>query len=192
MRELVMRMPARQHLTRRQFCCAPVLVSPLTWRGAVAQAQGIDAPNVVPISATLVTSGQPRAAALRQLAAQGFGAVIYLAPPTVPDAVRDEAKILEGQGIAYLNIPIRFDKPTSQDFESLVAALAKFSDRKVLVHCQVNMRASSLVFLHRVIVGKEPPEKAYESVARVWSPHGPWKALIVGLLRQNRIDFEPY
>jgi hypothetical protein len=54
------------------------------------------------------------------------------------------------------------------------------------------MRASSMVFLHRVIHGKEDPDKAYESAARVWSPQGPWKDLIVALLRKNRIAFEPY
>jgi len=48
------------------------------------------------------------------------------------------------------------------------------------------------VFLHRVIVGKEPPERAYEAVAKIWSPDGPWKALMVDLLRKNQIAFEPY
>ena len=94
--------------------------------------------------------------------------------------------------LAYVNIPIRFDNPTEKDFQSLVEVLSRFSDRKVLVHCQVNMRASSLVFLHRVIVGKEPPEQAYEAVTRVWSPQGPWRALLVTLLRKHQIAFEPY
>ena len=52
------------------------------------------------------------------------------------------------------------------------------SDRKVLVHCQINMRASSLVFLHRTIALKEDPRVAYEAVTAVWSPRGPWRALI--------------
>ena len=152
----------------------------------------IDAPNAVFISSRLVTSGQPTAAALALLSAQGFGAVIYLAPPTVSDAVRDEARIVEKQGISYVNIPIGFNNPTEADFESFEAAMVKIADRKVLVHCQVNMRASSMVFLHRVIYGKEDPDTAYESVAKVWSPEGPWKALIVALLRKNRIAFDPY
>jgi len=63
-------------------------------QSALAQAVRIDAPNVVAISPTLVTSGQPTAAALAQLGAQGFAAVINLAPPTAPDAVRDEAEIV--------------------------------------------------------------------------------------------------
>jgi hypothetical protein len=62
----------------------------------------------------------------------------------------------------------------------------------VLVHCQVNMRASSLVFLHRVIRGQEDPALAYEAVARVWSPSGPWRQLITSQLARYKIDFVPY
>lgn len=156
------------------------------------QPAGIDAPNVVVISPELVTSGQPTSAALSKLAAQGFKAVIYLAPPTVPDAIRDEADIVQRQGLSYVNVPIKFGDPTEADFDAFVKALAKFEGSKVLVHCQVNMRASSMVFLHRVVVGKESSEKAYESVARVWSPGGPWKALMKTVLAKNRVAFEPY
>lgn len=157
-----------------------------------AQAPSLVAPNVVVISPRLVTSGQPAASALAQLATQGFGAVIYLAPPTVSDAVRDEAAILEQQGLAYVNIPIPFNHPTEAHFDSFTAALGQFVDRKVLVHCQVNMRASSMVFLYRVIVGRESAELAYESVARVWSPTGPWKSLVVAMLRKHGVAFDPY
>jgi protein tyrosine phosphatase (PTP) superfamily phosphohydrolase (DUF442 family) len=159
---------------------------------AMAAAPALDAPNVVVISPLLVTSGQPTAASLGTLKAQGFEADIYLAPPTVPDAVRDEQAIVEGQGLSYVNIPIPFGDPAEGHYEAFAAAMARFAGRKVLVHCQVNMRASSLVFLHRVIAGHEPPDKAYESVAKVWSPRGPWKTLIEKLLRRNGIGFEPY
>jgi len=152
----------------------------------------IEAPNVVAISPRLVTSGQPSAAALAGLAAQGFGAVIYLAPPTVPDAIASEADIVRRQGLEFINIPIRFGNPTEADFLSFVAAMERLHDRKVLVHCQVNMRASSMTFLYRAIVLHEKPELAYESVARVWSPEGPWKSLLVSQLRKAGLQFEPY
>lgn len=159
---------------------------------ALAEVDRLDAPNVVEISPRLVTSGQPTAAALGRLKSQGFGAVIYLAPPSVPDAVRDERDIVERQGLAYVNIPIRFDRPTEGDFKAFSAALAKVADRKVLVHCQVNLRASSMVFLQRVAIGGEAPQEAYEAVAKVWSPNGPWKALLEKVLRNHGVNFQPY
>ena len=159
---------------------------------ASATEPALQAPNVVAISARIVTSGQPGAAALAGLAAQGFAAVIYLAPPTVPDAVPGEANIVRAQGMEFINIPIKFSDPTETDFLAFVAAMERLGESKVLVHCQVNMRASSMIFLYRVIVGHEKPEQAYESVARVWSPEGPWKRLIVAQLRKAGIAFEPY
>ena len=159
---------------------------------AIGQEAPIKAPNVVVISPLLTTSGQPSAAALAALGSLGYAGVIYLAPLTVPDAVPGEADILQRQGLAFTNIPIRFNNPTEQDFEAFAAALAALQGKKVLVHCQVNMRASSMTFLHRVIVGKEPPELAYEAVSRVWTPDGVWKRLIVTVLRKHGHAFEPY
>lgn len=167
-----------------------LLLAAATLQAAAAFA--ITAPNVVPIHDRWVTSGQPGAAALGKLAAEGFEAVIYLAPPTVSDAVREEPAIVAGQGLEYVNIPIRFDAPTEADFAAFTDAIRRFEGRKVLVHCQINLRASSMTFLHRVIVGKESPEKAYDSVARVWSPNRVWKAYLVSMLRKHGVAFEPY
>lgn len=152
----------------------------------------IQAPNVISISPRLVTSGQPTADALSRLVAQGFGAVIYLASPTAPTAVPSEADIVRRQGLEFVNIPIKSGKPTTADFRAFAAAMDKFRDRKVLVHCQTNMRASSMTFLYRVIVDHENPEEAFDAVAQVWSPDGSWKRLIITQLRQAKIDFEPY
>jgi protein tyrosine phosphatase (PTP) superfamily phosphohydrolase (DUF442 family) len=166
------------------------LLLTLATSGASTQPTGM--PNRVDITPRLVTSGQPSAEALGSLAAQGFEAVIYLAPPTVSDAVRDEALIVGKQGLVFVNIPIKFDSPTEKDFEAITSVLSALSTRKVLVHCQINLRASSMVFLHRVISRKEDPRVAYEAVAKVWSPDGPWKKLMQALLSKNGVNFEPY
>jgi protein tyrosine phosphatase (PTP) superfamily phosphohydrolase (DUF442 family) len=157
---------------------------------AFGQSARLAAPNVVVTSPQLVTSGQPSAEALGNLKALGFEAVIYLAPPSVSDAVRDEQLIVTRQGLTFINIPIKFDHPTEADFETFSAILSGLGKRKTLVHCQVNMRASSLVFLHRVIVLKEDPKVAYEAVAGVWVPEGPWRRLIESQLRKHGIAFE--
>jgi protein tyrosine phosphatase (PTP) superfamily phosphohydrolase (DUF442 family) len=175
----------------RAFCSLTLLVTLATF-AALAQPQSTGAPNRVDINPRLVTSGQPSAEALAGLAAQGFEAVIYLAPPTVADAVRDEALIVGRQGLLFVNIPIKFDNPNEKDFDAFTSVLSALSARKVLVHCQINLRASSMVFLHRVISRKEDPGVAYEAVAKVWSPDGPWKTLIQTLLRKNGVSFEPY
>jgi protein tyrosine phosphatase (PTP) superfamily phosphohydrolase (DUF442 family) len=160
--------------------------------GLVAQPARLAAPNVVEISPRLVTSGQPSAEALAGLKAQGFEAVIYLAPPTVHDAVRDEQHIVTAQGLVFINIPIRFENPTDSDFERFVSAMDGLGKSKVLVHCQINLRASVMTFLYRAIVLKEEPRAAYEAVTGVWSPDGPWRRLIKEQLAKNKVAFEPF
>ena len=171
----------------RSFVAALALV-PLASTGQTA----LRAPNVVEISPTLVTSGQPSAQELARLGEQGFQAVISLSPPNAHDAMRDEPAIVTRQGLEFVNIPIDFGRPTERDFDEFAKALSGLAGRKVLVHCQVNMRASTMVFLYRTIVAKEDPQRAYEAVIKIWVPEGPWKRLIRDELRQHKIDFEPY
>ncbi|WP_425259063.1 protein tyrosine phosphatase family protein [Rubrivivax sp. RP6-9] len=150
------------------------------------------APNVVSISPLLVTSGQPSPQALAGLAKDGFHAVIYLAPSTVPNAVKDEPELLAKQGIEFIHIPVPFGSPDESHFLAVSAALTRLQSKKVLVHCEVNMRASSMVFLHRVLHGNEDPAVAYEAVAKVWSPGGVWRRLLLALLSSHKVSFEPY
>jgi len=67
-----------------------------------AHAQSIEAPNFIAIGPNLATSGQPTENALATLGAQGFQAVIYLAPSTVPNAVKEEPELLAKQGIEFI------------------------------------------------------------------------------------------
>ena len=149
-------------------------------------------PNRVDISPLLVTSGQPPVASLASLSQEGMKAVIYLAPVSVAGAIAEEPALVTKQGIEFVHIPIPFGEPTEDHFAQCSAQLKRLRSKKVLVHCQVNMRASTMVFLHRVIVGKESPSLAYSAVTQVWSPQGPWLALVKRLLAKHKIDFEPF
>jgi protein tyrosine phosphatase (PTP) superfamily phosphohydrolase (DUF442 family) len=156
-----------------------------------AQAQPAFAPpNLVVIGPKLVTSGQPSAESLAALKANGFEAVVSLAPPTVPDAVRDEALIVGRQGIIFVNLPIRGDGPTEADYEAFSGVMRALGSRKVLVHCQVNMRASAFVFLYRAVALHDDPRAAYDAVSRIWSPYEPWKGVMERVLRRNGVAFE--
>ena len=182
--------------------CAPgrrtVVLSALAflpWAGAAPHAQPAapsPPPNLIQISDRLTTSGQPSAAWLRTLKQQGFDAVIYLAPPTVPDAIKEEPEIVRSQGLAFVNIPIVFSNPTESDFETYSRTLRSFEGKRMFVHCQVNMRASVMTFLFRVIHRKHDPAGAYDAVTRVWQPDGPWKTLIRQQLRKHAIAFDPF
>jgi len=42
------------------------------------------------------------------------------------------------------------------------------------------------------VVEKAEPRQAYEQVARIWTPSGPWKTLMLDQLRQHQINFDPF
>jgi protein tyrosine phosphatase (PTP) superfamily phosphohydrolase (DUF442 family) len=157
-----------------------------------ALANALDAPNVVTISPRLVTAGQPSETSLSALREEGFTAVIYLAPTTAQDAVPREPAMLREQGIAFAKVPIHWQQPIDADYDAFAAAMKRVPDGKVLVHCQINLQASTMTFLYRAIELRDPPDKAYESVAAVWSPNATWKRFIAARLARAGIAFEPY
>jgi protein tyrosine phosphatase (PTP) superfamily phosphohydrolase (DUF442 family) len=157
-----------------------------------AAAGALEAPNVVVISPQLVTSGQPPEPSLASLGREGFAAVVYLEPTTWRDAIAREPEILREQGIAFEKVPIHWQDPTGADYDAFAAAMKRVPAGKVLVHCQMNLQASSMTFLYRVIALGEAPDKAYESVAGVWSPNPAWKKFIATELARANIAFEPY
>lgn len=159
--------------------------------GSCAQAATGLPPNYVEITPRLATSGQPASAFLEVLKTRGFEVVIYIAPPTVANAVKEEPLVVGRQGPAYANIPVDFGAPTQADFEAFTGLLAAYAGRNILVHCQANLRASSFVFLHRVIHGRESPDAAWESVRRMWEPDPVWRAFILATLRRHAIAYEP-
>src|SRR4051812_16280099 len=177
--------------SRRRFC-KTALVTCLVPACVRAEALMLDAPNVVVISDSLVTSGQPTAAALAGLKAQGIEAVISLGPRGGPDLVPQEPAIVRGQGISFIALPFPPDGPSEAQYAAVADALRGVRGRRTLLHCQVNWQASTFVFLYRVLEGKEDPELAYQAVAKVWSPSPPWKQFLVTQLRKHGIAFEPY
>ena len=157
-----------------------------------ANAADFSAPNMVVISPTITTSGQPTEQALKALSKHGFEAVIFLVPPGIESNVAGEDGIVKRQGMEFVHIPIKFGEPTAGHYAAFEAAMKRLSKQKVLVHCEINLRASSMVFLYRAIALKDDPNRAYESVAKVWSPRGPWKSFIQEMLTSNAIKFEPH
>jgi len=186
-----MQNPIRRHLTLSAMLLAAALSSPMQSAEPPAPVAGVVAPNVVVISPMLVTAGQPTRASLQGLKAQGYGAVIYLAPGDSKDAIPDEAEILKSQGIEFVHVPIPWQAPEAKHLAATAEALNRLKGQKVLVHCQMNMRVSAVTFLYRTIYAKEDPAKAWVDVKKVWIPKDQWATFIDRELRANGIAFKP-
>jgi protein tyrosine phosphatase (PTP) superfamily phosphohydrolase (DUF442 family) len=146
--------------------------------------------NQVKWTAQMESSGQPTRNQLAGLVKDNFGMVINLAPPPSEGSIQDEGGIVAGNGLVYVNIPVDWDKPTLEDFHFFTEALAAASGRRVLVHCQINMRASTFTFLYRVVHDGVDPHEAWEKVTEVWVPHDQWMDFVTLVLENAGIDVE--
>jgi protein tyrosine phosphatase (PTP) superfamily phosphohydrolase (DUF442 family) len=172
--------------------CALALVSSAasTAYGQAAAKGGEIGVNYVAATERLHTAGQPDAATLATLAEQGFELVVNLAPPNNQGAVPDEGKLVAEDGPTYVNIPVSWQQPTYEDFALFAAVMNGARDRKVLVHCQLNMRASAFTFLYRVIHEDVPPEQAMQALRAVWIPRDQWATFTAEVLAKHNVDFE--
>ena len=126
----------------------------------------------------LASSAQPDAMYLARVRDLDYAVVINLAPPQSHGSIASEGAIVTGQGVRYLNIPVDFARPTPADFKRFSEEMQAHSGKNVLVHCQVNMRASAFVFLYRVIHEAAPVEEAAAKLTGIWIPDRVWKRFI--------------
>ena len=135
------------------------------------------------LSSEITTSGRLQEGDPARLAEIGTRRVVNLALADHPEALRDEARLLDEHGIDYLHIPVPFDAPTVEHFEAFKASLEDV-EVPVHVHCIMNWRVSAFFYLLNLERGM-PEGKARALMARQWDPLSadepyarPWAALI--------------
>jgi protein tyrosine phosphatase (PTP) superfamily phosphohydrolase (DUF442 family) len=134
--------------------------------------------NFLQLSPTIATAGQPTASQLSSIKAAGYRSIINLAPGTHENALPNEQDIVESLGIAYIHIPVLFDRPTIADFDRFCDVMQSSQDRSVFVHCAANLRVSSFMYLyHRIELGVTE-ETAQVELAKIWSPNPIWQEFI--------------
>jgi protein tyrosine phosphatase (PTP) superfamily phosphohydrolase (DUF442 family) len=137
-----------------------------------------DIRNFLAIDEDLATAGQPTEDQLRDVAAEGYAAVINLGLLDPKYCLADEAGLAASLGLRYHHIPVKFDAPTVDDFRAFVAAMDARAGAKTLVHCAANYRVSAFVALYGELRLGWPRARADELARRVWSPNETWLAFI--------------
>jgi protein tyrosine phosphatase (PTP) superfamily phosphohydrolase (DUF442 family) len=138
--------------------------------------------NYVENAPGMSSAGMPTRAQFERIAKAGFGIVVNLAPAGAMGSHDDEPDLVARQGMRYHHVPVDFAAPGPAHYEQVAAILRQAGDTRVLLHCQINMRASSFVFLYRVIELGEDPDVAFQDVARIWTPSPPWARFMRDLL----------
>lgn len=137
---------------------------------------------------TYSSAGQPTAKQLEAIAANGFERVIYLAFTNQASSLPNEDYLAKQLGMEYVHIPVDWETPAKNDFDLFAAVLKQQPEKKTLVHCQVNFRASTFSFLYRVLYRDVPVEDAKEDMNSVWSPNETWQNLIFEVLEDNGVS----
>ena len=137
---------------------------------------------VVPVQANLVTSGQPTREQLALIAAAGVEVVINLALTDASNALHGEDRSVLSLGMDYVNLPLLFDQPSARQIQRVLHLLHEWRDQKVWLHCALNYRVSSVVYLYRVLYLRMDQVDARALLEQVWTPDALWQAVIDELL----------
>ena len=134
-------------------------------------------------SPRLATSGQPTEAQIAAIAAAGFEVVINLALHDDPRySLADEPGTVQGLGMDYAHIPVKFAHPTAGDFNAFAAAMERNRQRQVWIHCAANMRVTAFLGLYRVLHEKWYEHEAFQLMHELWQPDEVWSAFIAAML----------
>lgn len=125
-------------------------------------------------SEVFASSSQPSAQELKLIAKSGVERVIYIAMDNSHGALENEAEIVKSLGMEYVHIPVDFKNPELKDFQDFVAIMQSSPEKNTLLHCQVNLRASTFSFLYRAIFQNVPIAKAKEDMDSIWEPNKDW------------------
>ena len=138
-------------------------------------------------SPLFASAGQPSEEQLGAVRRAGFERVIYVAYSDQENALPNEDRIVKNLGMEYVHVPVEWGAPTVSDFRLFAAAMRADPEKKTLLHCQVNYRASAFSFLYRVIYDGLDIADAKAAMDSVWQPNDTWRQLIFDVLEEHGI-----
>ena len=134
--------------------------------------------NFHQVSGTLACAGQPTEEQLKQLAGEQYQVIINLAPNGGKFSLPDEAASVKTLGIAYCHIPVIFNNPQQSELDDFIDLMNLHCEKKVLVHCVANYRASAFTGLYFFKTGKLNKDQTQAFIEDVWQPDDIWQQFI--------------
>ncbi len=140
--------------------------------------------------ARIASSGQPTAEQFSLIQKTGYDCVINLAMPTSTDALADEQEIVTSLGMDYVHIPVEWRKPEVSQLAAFFNEIENRKEQLVWVHCALNYRVSTFLYLYRVIRLGDSQMDAWQDVLDVWQPDEVWCAFIRDSLTSFGLECE--
>ncbi len=123
----------------------------------------------------IATSGQPTVEQFADIQAAGYEVVVNLAMPTSENWLPNEAELVKAEGMDYVPLPVLWDYPALGDAEQFFELLMHHRDRKVWVHCALNMRVSAMMYLYHRLYCDMRDLEATQYLNKIWIPNGVWQ-----------------
>lgn len=144
--------------------------------------------NFLALSDNLFSAGMPQAEQLTDAAQKGVQVVINLAPHEVHNALPAEAELVNSLGMQYVNIPVNWNTPTKEGLDRFIDVMDANQDRKILVHCQANFRATAFIAMYRILRQGWTFEDAMQGMHQIWDEedYPIWKMFIEETLKRSR------
>jgi protein tyrosine phosphatase (PTP) superfamily phosphohydrolase (DUF442 family) len=144
--------------------------------------------NFLALSENLFTGGMPNPEQLQDAAQRGVDLVINLAPHEVSNALPGERELVTSLGMQYINIPVIWNTPTKDGLDRFMDVMDQNGDKRILVHCQANFRATAFVALYRILRQGWNADRAMEGMHKIWDTedYPIWKMFIEENLKRSR------
>jgi protein tyrosine phosphatase (PTP) superfamily phosphohydrolase (DUF442 family) len=144
--------------------------------------------NFLAVSENLYTGGMPTSEQLHDAAREGVELVINLAPHEVSNALPKESELVTSLGMQYINIPVIWNTPTKDGLDRIMDIIDENRNRKILVHCQANFRATAFMALYRILRQGWNAEDAMEGMHQIWDAedYPIWKMFIEENLKRSQ------
>jgi len=126
------------------------------------------------VSKDLASAGLIELDSYQYIQEYGFKHVINL----IPGEQSEERNHVKSLNISYEQIEVDWSEPSLQDFERFVDLMNSYKENKTFVHCQLNMRASTFVFLYRVTQLGVDKTIAEKDLLKIWTPNKTWQTFI--------------
>ena len=130
------------------------------------------------VSDTLACAGQPTEEQFRQVVAVQYDVVINLGLLNTKYSLPDEAGLMTELDLDYHHIPVVFEKPQLSELDDFIALVDQNTDKRVLIHCAANYRASVFTGLYLFAAAKLPEDELQDFVEDVWQPNTVWQQFL--------------
>lgn len=134
-----------------------------------------DIKNFIRIDERVGTAGQPTAEQFQAVRDAGYEVVVNLLPREQDNALKDEEALIADLGMKYRYIPVVWAAPQPLDFAAFCAAMDELRDKRIFVHCAMNMRVTAFYSSYAMQRLGWSLDQADALVARVWEANPNFK-----------------